>query len=166
MKNILIAIIVFLSSGCLKEKKIILKHDFEHSEDGWSESNLIKGKGYSGSSYSFADSLHPFSAGFSKKLSEITPHKVKRIDAVCRIKHKVVSASANLIVSLDDGNKNLFWQSIPTNDAAPELNEWARLFVSYDIPDSLGKNEILKVYIWNLKHIPVEVDDFEIRLFY
>jgi hypothetical protein len=166
MKYLLMTFSLAFLFSCLKENKIVLKNDFEKPQTGWGKDNILKGDAHSGQFYTRTDDTHQFSSGFSRRISEITNHKIKRIDVATWIRKTDNSANADFVVSLDRGADPVFWKTIQTREGAPEINEWTRLFASYDLPDSLGNNENLKVYIWNINKYPIEADDFEIRLYY
>lgn len=161
----LLLILTTFMISCLKEKKIIIKHDFENSADGWNQNNLVMSGAHSGKYFTQTDSTHEFSAGFAKSLSDITPLKIKRIDLVAWIRKADYNSSADLILSLEKGTTMVFYKLMSTKMAFPEYNEWTRMFASYDLPDSIGKNLFMKVYFLNKNKFPVDADDFEIRLF-
>lgn len=165
--NIILCVFLFsFLYSCLKESKIIIKQDFENAQNRWNNVNIIKGSAHSGSFYTSTDSINNYSACFSKNISEISDKKLNRIDVITWIRKADKRAQGGIIISLDRGTTPIFWKSTPIDAGAPQLNEWNRMYISYDLPDSIGKNEILKVYILNKDRLPVDADDFEIRLYY
>lgn len=165
MKYILASLFLVYLSSCLKENKIIIKNDLEGDQSGWS-GKIIEGNAHSGKHITITDFANPYSAGFSGDISNLTPSPLKRIDIITWIYKSSDSASANFVISINRNGKDVFWQSEPTENVHANNNEWARMYASYDIPDSIANIGILKVYLWNTNKYRVDADDFEIRLYY
>jgi hypothetical protein len=165
-KKIMLVFIFFGFFSCLKQSKITIENDFEKPQNGWGDNNILSEGGHSGKYFARSDGSNLFNPAYSMDLQAISEHKIKRIDLIAWIRIKESGAKANLVLSLDVDQKPVFYKGFSTDASAPHLNEWTRMYVSYDIPDTLGKSENLKVYFWNSSNLSVDADDVEIRLYY
>lgn len=164
-------LILFIISACHQEAKkkqaIIQKNDFE-SLLGWSDldpGRLIKGTAHSGSYAALTDSLHPFSAGFIRKIKDISDQRIKKIDINAWVLTTSLDAKASLVLSIESGGASAFYKGINVLDSVQATKKWYPVRSSFELPADLNRENEVRVYLWNTGKDAVLLDDVELRFY-
>ena len=75
------------------------------------------------------------------------------------------SANARLVLSIESKDSTVFWQAIDTEPAGAKAGEWIRLFFTYDLPEGIKPDCIVKMFLWNQSAKIVDADDFDIHFY-
>jgi hypothetical protein len=76
---------------------------------------------------------------------------------------KLIEMAAVFSIENIEG-ETLFWRSMRLeNFIVP--GKWGKAFFSRQLPNNIQPGEVVKIYVWNLKHKEVWVDDFKVRFY-
>ncbi|MFA6923215.1 MAG: hypothetical protein WC223_03085 [Bacteroidales bacterium] len=109
------------------------------------------------------DSLNPYSYGFQKLMSEISPNPIKKVKVSCWIKLENLTQKIGLVVSLDANNKNIFWIGHEINPLIKETNKWFKVEFEDKFPEFKPNETNVGIYVWNNNKNIAFVDDIEIK---
>ena len=116
--------------------------------------------------YLMVDSLTEYAATFEKNLNEITKNKYTEIHAQISILKMDSTEYFQIVISLESGEKVLFWRSANGADYNPNngLEFTAHLNISLrDQNFDYSQGNILKIYLWNKEKSNFIVTKFKIE---
>ena len=158
-------LLILLMVACLKKRKQSFNQDFEKTFGWYHSSNLHKGVGHSGNYFTHTGPGQEFSQTFISKLGEITDKPIRRIDMGAWIRIAEPDAKARLVLSIESKDTTLFWQALDTEDISPKPGEWTRLYFTYDLPEGMQPDYLVKMFLWNTSNQTVDADDFDIHFY-
>jgi hypothetical protein len=131
------------------------------------ELGLVKqGNAYSGQMANLAGTSATFySAGFTAKLSEISPLPIKYIHASARIFQNLKPAPYFLIISVESSGKLIQYNSLDLKRMSANKGQWALKEFIVPMPESDPADTFVKVYIGSTKGSEVLIDDFELAFY-
>jgi hypothetical protein len=144
----------------IKKQGIIFENDMEPHEWGGAITIKERPNAHSGKSVSVMDSINAYSLIFVKPIDDISKEKIKSVTYSYWIFMKNANAKANTVLSIDSNDKNILWAGRPV--AAKELNKWAQVIETFDLPDTIEPKYSLRLYVWNISKEEILVDDFKI----
>jgi len=166
MKNLFLIFCAAVAlASCQNHSKITFSQNFESTAGWYENSNIVKGSGHSGSYFTRTGENRDYSQTFTLKLSDISEKPVRRIDMGAWVRISGPLAKAKLVLSIESADSMMYWQAIRTEDVSPKPGEWTRLYFTYDLPDNLKPDNVVKVYLWNESKKEVDADDFDIHFY-
>lgn len=160
-----VLLIICIAVSCRNASKHSISQDFEQVAGWFDTSKLYKGKGHSGEYYTHTGPGMEYSQTFIAKLGDITDKPVRRIDMGAWIRIAEPDAKARLVLSIESKDSTLFWQALDTEGISPKPGEWTRLFFTYDLPEDMKSEYIVKVFLWNVSNKAIDADDFDIHFY-
>ena len=152
------------SAGKMIKPLFEMKHDFEKLR--WNNDSMFRTttKVHSGNFAAHLDKEHEFSPTFQSTLSDINFKKGCVIDVSVWINATKIPLDANLVLSIDDKEKNLLWRGVNTKDILKQADSWQQVFLSCVLKDDFNGNEIVKAYVWNSGKADFYMDDLEMKV--
>jgi hypothetical protein len=140
------------------------KSNFNLKGDWINYATIGKFGGANGEYCSKVDSIHDYSYGFSKAVSEISPKDIKKIKVSLKVKLTDIKKKLLLVVSVfGPENKNYFWSGHDLHKMVSKVNEWTTINTEDLIPDFDAKDASVGVLVWNPNKTTAYIDDYEIR---
>lgn len=68
-------------------------------------------------------------------------------------------AASSLVVSIDEGETNLFWYGIDLTKNVTNANEWTFIKGEFKCPEAIPPGAVLSFYLWNTGGKLVYIDD-------
>jgi hypothetical protein len=63
-------------------------------------------------------------------------------------------------------NNEKFYKAAAMDTLFTTLNEWKQINTSFELPDNLNSDDIIKAYVWNKNIGEILVDDIKVELIY
>ncbi len=167
MKNnfiISIFALLFLASCSSKPKNpgLTFSNDLENA-NCWSDNNTITyGTGHSGKVFSKVTPENQYSFTFHKALKDISQRRVKKAEYSAWVNLSSASSEATLVLSIDSSAKSLFWLGTSTKTSVAVPDKWVQIKGKATFPYNIGRDNEVKIYLWDNGKDAVLVDDFEI----
>lgn len=118
---------------------------------------------HSGNVSSRVDGNHEFSYGYKNSFNRISDTLPKAIDIRAWIFCPDSATNANLVISIDSTDKNIFWLGIPLMDSVPAPNTWKEIHARIEMPEKASKTNTLSIYFWTLDKKTFFIDDFDLK---
>jgi hypothetical protein len=169
MKNIMFFLFItalLAVAGCNNNSDFVAtyKCDVNGKGDWINCKTLGNYGGVKGDYCSKVDSSNEYSLGFSKLMSEISPHQIKRISVSVWVKLTDLSKTSSLVVQVSNANnENILWSSHDLNPLVKDVNQWCRIDVEDVLPDYETEGARAGIYVWNPNKTMVYIDNYEIR---
>ncbi len=141
-----------------------LTHDFETLS--WEHDSLFRTQTevHNGGYAAHFDKDHEYSPTFNATLNDIHFRKGCVIQLSVWINALKTPLDANLVLSIDDNDKNILWRGVNAKDFITMKNKWQHLYLSYKINEDFSGNEKVKVYVWNSGKGDFYFDDLRIKV--
>lgn len=124
---------------------------------------VVEGVAHSGNFSSKIDSVNQFSLVFEDKLSNLNegfPKSINYSAYACALKP---NTKVLVVVSV---NSDKFYKAYAMDTLFTTLNEWKQINATFELPDNLNSDDILKAYVWNKNIGELLIDDFKVELVY
>jgi hypothetical protein len=146
----------FLTS-CSKKKPFIYENDADGHE--WINQNTIREipNAHSGKNVCVLDSIHLYSLGLSKTMSNISDKKLTQVKFSYWVFVTSDKAKATAVLSIDFNGKNKSWDGREMKGQV--LNTWTKIEETFSIPASADLNNDVSLYVWNTSKEQILVDD-------
>ena len=168
-KTILSEVTLFareISDSCLTTPKplIVFEQTFE-TEDLWGgkpeqldSSKFVFGK----FSYKL-DKTVEYGPAFTKKISEINGGNFNKIHIALWAFAPEPISNMPIVISIENAEKGGYiWASSHIENFIFQ-DEWGRAFFNFDMPEVKSKDDVLKIYVWNVERKNLFIDDFSIE---
>jgi len=99
------------------------------------------------------------------KLSDIPVFAGGRIEVSAAFESDSVPCNSQLILSIDDKEKNVAWKGEPVNRFLSGARQWGKVYLVVDVPATLSGDEIMNIYCWNEKRESIRMDDVKITYY-
>jgi hypothetical protein len=151
---------VYLPEGAVTGVKSF-SNDME-KEMGWiNERSIFEADVVSGKRASRIDSLHPYSVGFSGKLSTLVTGKNAAVRISAYILSKGGKSAASLVVDLQSEGKSICYTPAYLREFAV-ISKWTRVEFAFYLPPVVPPDAEVKIYFYNPSKIPLSIDDLKI----
>lgn len=124
---------------------------------------VVEGVAHTGKFSSKIDSVNQFSLVFEDKLSNLDqgfPKSINYTVYACALKP---NTKVLIVVSV---NSDKFYKAAAMDTMFTTLNEWKQINATFELPDNLSSDDIIKAYVWNQNIGELLVDDFKVELAY
>jgi hypothetical protein len=167
-------VVLALNTSCdeeIKEEKveviktkIVFANNCEPNQIWTGEATISKNAVKRSGDYSSKmDKDVEFGMGLRKRCDEISEVPPKKIIAGLWINCPDSLSGAQIVISVDDENGNLFWSGFPINKSVKKTNEWVYLENTIDFPLALNPKNYISVYVWNPSKELFYIDDWKIE---
>jgi hypothetical protein len=148
-----------------KEKVLYaFHHDFEQPKlenDSALFSSAITRTGRQALHYTSANEYGPAFRKTARELS-LTTGKVIKVSAW--VYFLETPAEGNLVLQIDNGEKNLLWKAASFKDHVNHPKEWVQVFNAFRINEQLNPDAVISAYIWNSGKKDFYIDDFSFEI--
>jgi hypothetical protein len=114
----------------------------------------------SGAMVAYADSISPYSAGFSEMFENIINAQTKRVEISVYTYCEKPAKDILLSCEISSPDSNFFWKSFEIINNGDKT--WQQSSYTLNLPDTIGHGR-LKVYIWSTSGIRIYSDNLRIR---
>lgn len=164
MRAILILTIAVFTLSCRKINDTTIymhQNSFDNYKDyGFDNPTLRSGNAHSGEWYCELDTINQYSIAYEKKVSDLPVKNPKKIKLSAWLYLPAFNAKATVVASLGEpGKPDAIWNGLNSEDLVDEEKKWVQVLGSFELPDNLNPNHVLKVYVWNHGKEPVRCDD-------
>ncbi len=123
-------------------------------------------KGYTTSDFEATDLLpKSYSSSYELPLEQIATDSLSELFVSASVQAKMnYHAKGNLVIAVQKNGKNLFWQSKKLSDFRKFSNQWELAFLRKELPKSIGKDAVLKVYVWNSGKEVIGLKDLQLTI--
>jgi len=144
-------------------KKEVFNLDFENEKS----ENIIDTLASKGTSSFLLNESTPFSPTFKKKYTDITNKSYIWIKASVWVYLTAPYTESNsaLVISTESDGKSYKYLMTDYVNFNIIPNKWTEIQLDYLTPELKNKNDIIKVYFWNIGSQPVLIDNFKITIF-
>ena len=126
----------------------IIVHNTTHSGNN---ANYIKAKAYS------ASLILPYNL----INSDTTKDMIINAKVWC---DRIQNANAQLVISIEDKGKSIYWQGVEIKKYTRIVNEWRPAKIERKLPCNINPNSLIKIYVWNYSDNDMIIDDFEVSV--
>lgn len=127
------------------------------------EKTIAEGMAHSGKFASKIDSTSEFSFVFEQKLSYIDARVPKKVHYTAWIYSDMANTPGSIVVSV---NNNAYYKGFKIADFFPAGKEWKQVSATFELPETLTGENIIKGYVWNQNKNPLIIDDISIKFEY
>lgn len=75
------------------------------------------------------------------------------------------STEIDIVVSINEGEKNIYYEAISLEKKIVKGNNWNDLTLSYNLPQVINKDYELAIFVWNAGKTKVNFDDLKIQIY-
>ena len=75
------------------------------------------------------------------------------------------STEIDIVVSINEGEKNIYYEAINLEKKIVKGNNWNDLTLSYNLPQVINKDYELAIFVWNAGKTKVNFDDLKIQIY-
>jgi len=140
---------------------------FENPGDVWDPSFLSSDPAHRGKYACIMDQRTEFSPGLTLPVSSLPlsgRRQEIRASLYIRLKEKRPDLNTLLVISFERENKSFGYTALNLNSGKTRPGKWDRITLSAPVPDSLQRDDLLKVYIWNPGKQVLCIDDLRADL--
>jgi len=121
---------------------------------------IVEGVAHSGKFSSKIDSLTEFSLVFEQRLGDINSSLPKTLNFQAYALALKPDTKVLMVVSV---NNNKYYKTATMDTLFTTLNQWKEIKASFELPDALNQDDILKAYVWNQKKGELIIDDYNLE---
>jgi hypothetical protein len=126
--------------------------------------DISKRPGHSGDYCSKTDSATPYSFGLNLKVSDLKNTKIKTAKISAWVKAENAFYEGKLVCSVMRDESTVYWVGSELKKFITKPGNWYEAKAYYKLPDSLGLDDKIAIYIWNTgTKSAIYADDFEIQ---
>ena len=136
-------------------------------DDGWmNQHTIIKGFGHTGVYCSKIDTVNRFSYGFTRMFKNIdSTFLPTRVEIHFWTLFKKTGVTTNLVVSVDNSVKNIYWAGLDLKDNVKKADEWQYITAAYSLPAEIKPDDRISIYVWNPNDNVCYIDDLEVKFY-
>ncbi len=150
--------------GQLIQPLFELNHDFEtltwENDSFFRTQTIVREGKYAGHFVKDQE----YSPTFNSTLNDLHFKKGCIVQLSVWINTPQIPLDANIVLSIDDKDKNVLWRGANAKDFITQPNTWQRLYLAYKINEDFKGTETLKVYLWNSGKADFYFDDLQIKV--
>lgn len=131
---------------------------------GWvPENSLFKGNSYSGNYAVKVDSSSEFSLIWKRTFLKLSPRTLTKVRLAAFAKLLGNKNDACIVLSIDSGDKNLYWSSLEFKKHKINSKSWNKVETFLNLPFITDSSAQINIYLWGKGGSSVAVDDLEIE---
>ncbi len=168
-RRVLLGILFFLScqTSFAQVTLLSLKSDLEQlsSDTFWiNQSTRIRGEAFSGNYFSSADSIVPYSFGYTGSFPKICQDMNLNLIIKSKVRISPTAKNACIVISVSFGDSTVLWKGFDIPESLRKNSSWSESKNEINIPRSLtNTHTTLSVYLWNKDNAgTIDLDDFQI----
>ena len=167
MKRLVVTFLLLTQISCSGVNELSDEPLFKTNFDdvaGWiPEKNLVYGNAYSGT-YSLAvDSANEYSVIWKRSFLKLSKKTLAKVRVSAYAKSLNEKNNACIVVSIDAGDKNIYWDSIEFKKYKLNTKTWKKVESYVEIPTITDSSAQINVYLWGKEGSAVLIDDLEIE---
>lgn len=148
------------------ENKIKRRYFENFENESYLSNILITSKyAYSGKYSNVISKDRIYSYTYTIKFGEIKNLSPLKAVFNCKLFSDKEDIKANLVLSIEHGDKVVQYRNLSIHSSLSNLNEWKDFTLSINIPESLNDDALFKAYVWNTGTNNVYIDDLELYFY-
>ncbi|MEI6764863.1 MAG: hypothetical protein WCM76_04420 [Bacteroidota bacterium] len=169
LSTLLIAMVIMALVACEEETPVnrptSAKMRSSMEDDVWmNQHTVISGFGHTGSRCSKIDTTNRFSYGPCQTFKNIdSTFLPTRVNINFWTLFKKTGITTNLVISIDNNGKNIFWAGLDLKDQVKKADEWTNINAAYTLPADIKPDDRISIYVWNPNNNIAFVDDFDVE---
>ena len=141
-------------------------NDFEKEHTYWkiNEKNIVHNTTHSGNNANYIKAK-TYSASLILPYSFINSDTTKDIIINAKVWcDRIQDANAQLVISVENNGKSIYWQGVEIKKYTRIVNEWKPAKIERKLPCDINPNSLIKIYVWNNSDKDMVIDDFEVSV--
>ncbi|MBK6640943.1 MAG: hypothetical protein KBH11_05985 [Bacteroidia bacterium] len=131
---------------------------------GWvPESSLLAGNSYSGNYAIKTDSSAEYSLVWKRTFLKLSTHTLTKVRISAYAKLLGAKNNACIVVSIDSGDKTLYWNSLEFKKHNLNSKSWKKVESFIEIPLVTDSSAQINIYLWGKEGSAVVIDDLEVE---
>lgn len=124
---------------------------------------IVEGVAHSGKFSSKIDSLNEFSLVFEQRLGDMNSALPKTLNFQAYALALKPDTKVLMVVSV---NNNKYYKTAKMDTLFTTLNQWKEIKASFELPEGLLEDDVIKAYVWNQKIGELIIDDYNLEFTY
>lgn len=105
-----------------------------------------------------------FGPGFKKTVNEVSFKAGQTLKVSAWIYFNEIPAEGNLVLQIDDNNKNIYWKGTILKPFITKPKQWIPVFTVHKVTKKLSASSVISAYVWNAAKKDFFVEDFKVEI--
>lgn len=124
---------------------------------------LTKEKAFSKTHSSVTGGGNDFGLSFIYPLNHIIDSCRNTVTYKCKINQSTYNQEAVIVFQAEGDSTQYYWKGVNISNQIDTINQWQNFEYTFEIPDSIQKADIIKLYLYNPTKDKVFTDDIKIE---